>query len=182
MIVLPACRELVGLRCKALLLGWTRFFERNGLKVTSRYGLGVVPTYLERAVAHRVGSCRTLEDINGIVLVVAANVAWGVGWSRTGAHAGEGGLPVQRVSRSRLGLIERSLTPFLCSPGNPSTNYNGYNYKPGTLYSKRVYQADPLIAKHLHAASTSNYSTEKAKQRTSCPHSCGHLPVLRWFP
>lgn len=61
MIVLAACRKLVGLRCKVLLLRRTRFFEGNGLKVASGDGLGVVPTYLECTVTHRVKSYRAFR-------------------------------------------------------------------------------------------------------------------------
>lgn len=52
MVVLASCSQPIGLRSKILLLRWTRFFEWNRLKVTSGYGLGIMPSNLEGAVTH----------------------------------------------------------------------------------------------------------------------------------
>lgn len=171
MVVLSACCELVTLRCKVLFLRRTRFFERNGLKVTSRYGLGVVPTYLECTVAHRVGSCRTFQLLKRCKRCrrrrrrrCEYRVGNRADWLQMDAHA-EASWRFQKVE---ISINMRSHTPLSLFTRN--------------LSKTTTTKATQIIAKRLHEVSTSNYSIDKAKQGISGPRLNVHLPVLHWFP
>jgi hypothetical protein len=54
MIILSSCSEFIRLACIVLVLPhwWTRFFEWNGLEITGRDRLAVVPPDFQRSEPH----------------------------------------------------------------------------------------------------------------------------------